>query len=129
MTEMTLRRVLWALALVPFVGAAGPAEAGPIYTYTFTTDEDFKGGPISGSFQVDSSHIGASGNTDISPFITGLSFTSLSGPFTAPQFRPENVMVTPAGDLTGDVDSRFFGDGSKPGLSLSVNTQGMTGQD
>jgi hypothetical protein len=112
------------------VGAAGRTEAGPIYTYTFATNKVTFGSAISGSFQVDSSDIGASGNTDISNFIINPEFTFDTFTFTSPNFHPENVTVTSAGDLTmGAGPNRFVGTDTKFTLSLLLNTGGMTGQD
>ncbi len=120
--------VLAALGLA--IGAAGQTDAGPIYTYTFTTDLADLGPTVSGSFQVDSSHIGASGNTDISNFITGLNFTFDGLTYTAPHFEPQGVTVTSAGDLTMGADAnRFAGSDDKFTLSLLVDTGGMTGQE
>ena len=120
--------VLAALGLT--VGAAGRTDAGPIYTYTFITDMANLGPTISGSFEVDSSHIGASGNTDISNFITDLDFTVAGLTFTAPNFHPEGVTVTSGGDLTtGAGLNRFQGTDIKFPLSLLVETGGMTGQE
>ena len=112
------------------VGAAGRTDAGPIYTYTFTTDVADLGPALSGSFQVDSSHIGASGNTDISNFITDIDFTIAGLTFTTPNFKPADVTVTSAGDLTmGAGVNRFNGSDTKFDLSLLVDTGGMTDQE
>ncbi len=120
--------VLAALGLA--VGAAGRTDAGPIYTYTFITDMATLGPAISGSFEVDSSHIGASGDTDISNFITDLNFTFDGLTFTAPHFEPNGVTVAPGGDLTmGTGLNRFIGSDTKSSLVLFVASGGMTGQD
>jgi hypothetical protein len=68
-------------------------------------------GPVSGSFEVDSSFIGMSGNTDISGIIANLSFTGEGFTFNLLlNLSPESVTVTPAGDLTrGSGLSDFIG--------------------
>lgn len=61
---------------------------------------------ITGSFQVDSSHINPSGNTDISSFINNLSFTANIDvpPFTfdpASGFVAKQALVNPDGEFVG----------------------------
>ena len=120
--------VLAALGLA--VGAAGRTDAGPIFTYTFTTDVADLGPAVSGSFQVDSSDIGTSGNTDISNFITNLNFAFDGLTFTAPHFEPQGVTVTSDGDLTmGTGLNRFIGSDTKSSLILFVTSGGMTDQE
>ena len=81
------------------VGAAGRTDAGPIYTYTFTTDvEDL--GPAFRQFPGRLKPHRRSGNTDISNFITDIDFTIAGLTFTTPNFKPADVTVTSAGDLT-----------------------------
>jgi hypothetical protein len=112
-----MRQLVLASVLGLMVGATDLAEAGQILTYTYAGQgsSDFFQWTISGSFQVDSDHIGTSGDTDISSFITNLSFTiSALGPipsFTfdpASGFMPMHVKVTPSGELTGP-ESLFAG--------------------
>jgi hypothetical protein len=129
---MTRKLARWSnlAALLVLVGASGRTEAGSIYTYTFATDFGNLGPPLSGSFKVDSSHIAASGNTDISTFITSLSFTIDGLTFTAPSLHPEGVTVTSAGDLTmGSGLNRFVGPDTTATFALLVRTGGMIGQD
>jgi hypothetical protein len=74
-------RFVLAAVLGLLVGATGPADAGAIFSYTFVGHNCIGGTGVNlqcivtGSFQVNSDHIGASGNTDISSFITNLSVT------------------------------------------------------
>ena len=74
MLQIAVRGIVLAAGLGLTVGATSRAEAGQIITYKFSGDAD-DDTSITGSFQVDSDHISASGNTDISSFITNLSFT------------------------------------------------------
>ena len=70
------KRACWTIlaALSMLVESTVQASAGEILTYTFTTDAVMQGEAISGSFQVDSSHFQLGIDTDISSFITNLSF-------------------------------------------------------
>jgi len=105
------------LAVVLVVGLARWGEAGPILTYTFTTDSGPPNVLVSGSFQVDSSHIATSGNTDMSGFITNASFTAGGFIFDSTSIMAETVTVTPAGDLTrGSGPSSFTGHTNNPSL-------------
>jgi hypothetical protein len=79
MLQIAARGIVLAAALGLTVGATSRAEAGQIITYKFDGSVDCGTGcddPITGSFQVDSGHFSPSGNTDISSFITNLSFTA-----------------------------------------------------
>jgi hypothetical protein len=120
------------------VGATGPADAGVIYQYFYEgTSSCFVslGCAVVGSFEVDSDHIAASGDTDISSFITDLSFVmSVSiGPPPPPEtnfnaatgFVPSGVTVTPTGQLLLTGSGLFQGPGDRPAsLSLHVDQSG-----
>jgi hypothetical protein len=124
-----MRGFLLATVLGLMVWATGRADAGVIFAYDFFghTCMDEMGNSfdcrVTGSFKVDSDHIGASGNTDISSFITNLSFTvSFPGDpdFTfdpATGFVPDGVTVTPTGKFAS---GHFEGNGDTGGLSLVV---------
>jgi hypothetical protein len=119
--------VLAALGLA--IGAAGRTDAGPIFTYKFITIFPESGPALSGSFQVDSSDINATGDTDISNFITNLQFTVAQFTFTAPNFHPEGVTVDSAGDLTtGAGLNQFGGTDTQSGFAIQLDTGGMIGQ-
>ncbi len=120
--------ILAALGLV--VGATGQTDAGTIFTYKFITIFPELGPALSGSFQVDSSNINASGDTDISNFITNLQFTAAEFSFTAPNFHPEGVTVNSAGDLTAGAGlNQFGGTATQSGLAIQLDTGGMIGQE
>jgi hypothetical protein len=127
-----MRRIVLAAALGLMVGAPGGAEAGLIITYTYTTDPANHLPRITGSFQVDSDHIGTSGPTDIMSFITNASFTffRLDGStltFNSPP--PNSVTVTPTGDFThGSRDGVFMGFDMTGSFQVSVTAIGMTSQ-
>jgi hypothetical protein len=109
MLQIAVRGIVLAAGLGLTVGAASRAEAGQIITYNFEGSVDCGGGcddPITGSFQVDSGHFSPSGNTEISSFITNLSFFANIDlpPFTfdpASGFVAEPVLVAPDGELKG----------------------------
>src|SRR5262245_8413758 len=89
------------LAVLAALGVAvGAGRGGPDLHLHVHHEPGGQGTMISGSFQVDSSHIATSGNTDISSFITSISFTGFESAHPVPQFAPETVTVTPAGHLT-----------------------------
>jgi hypothetical protein len=129
-----MRGFVLATVLGLMVGATGRADAGVIFAYDFFGHgcEDDMGNSsdciVTGSFQVDSDHIGASGNTDISSFVTNLSFTvSLNAvpditfdPTTG--FVPDGVTVTPTGEFTS---GRFEGNGDQGGVSLDVDASSL----
>jgi hypothetical protein len=117
-----MRRVMLAAVLGLMIGATDRAEAGQILTYTYGGQASSSDGnfvfTISGSFQVDSDHIGTSGITDITSFITNLSFTTSAfasiPSFTfdaATGFEPQHVTVTPSGDFS---TGSLFAGGSAP---------------
>jgi hypothetical protein len=90
---------------------------------------------LTGSFAVDSAHFNASGNTDISSFITDLSF-AWNPLFTndnlifdvASGFHPEGVTVTPAGDLTkGPGKNLLTGADASNAAQLQIGTDGLFG--
>jgi hypothetical protein len=133
-----------AAVLGLMVGATGPSDAGVIYTYSletkppFCTQDFLVCGTVTGSFSVDSAHFNASGITDISSFMTDLSFTVSPSSSPDPEnqfptstfdpasgFLPLGVTVTPAGVLTDG--SNFNLITSPPSGSftrLSVGTEG-----
>jgi hypothetical protein len=127
MLQIAVRGIVLAAGLGLTVGATSSAEAGQIITYQFEGSVDCGSGcadPITGSFQVDSSHISPSGNTDISSFITNLSFTASIDvpPFTfdpASGFVAQPVFVAPDGELrggsSGQGDSTFEGESNDNG--------------
>ena len=140
MLQIAARGIVLAAGLGLTVGPTSRAEAGQIITYNFDGSVDCGTGcqdPVTGSFQVDSSHINPSGNTDISSFITNLSFTANIDvpPFTfdpASGFVAKPVFVAPDGELTGGApgqgDSTFSGESNDNGgftASLMILTCGM----
>jgi hypothetical protein len=139
MLQIAARGIVLAAGLGLTVGATSRAEAGQIVTYKFDGSVDCGTGcddPITGSFQVDSGHFSPSGKTDISSFITNLSFTANIDvpPFT---FDPASgfsakVFVDPDGELTsgppGEGDSTFEGQSNENNgfkANLQVITCGM----
>ena len=123
--KLVCRTVLAALFVL--VEAVGQVEAGEILTYTYTSDSVMQGEAISGSFQVDSSHFQLGIDTDISSFITNLSFEGggSSSPFELPAFRPLGVTVAPTGDLTrGSGFGIFQGFDFSSTFELLVNAVG-----
>jgi len=130
-TPMTRRLACRSVlaALLALVEAVGRAEAGEILTYRYTTDSVIMGEAVSGSFQVDSSHIHNVINTDISDFIINLSFTGGDLTFAPSSFGPLNVTVTPMGHLTlGSGSSIFEGTDSSNTSRLTVNAAAMSDQ-
>jgi hypothetical protein len=140
MLQIAARGIVLAAGLGLTVGATSRAEAGQIITYKFEGDVDCGSGcddSITGSFQVDSGHFSPSGNTDISSFITNLSFTANIDvpPFTfdpASGFVAQPVFVAPDGELRGGSpgqgDSTFEGESNDNGgftADLLVITCGM----
>ena len=128
------KRACWTIvtALTIFVEATVQANAGEILTYTFNTDSVSQGEAISGSFQVDSSHFQLGIDTDISSFITNLSFEGggSSSPFELPAFRPLGVTVAPTGDLTrGSGFGIFQGFDPSSTLELIVNAAGTNDRE
>jgi hypothetical protein len=127
-----MRRMVLAAALGLSVGAAGRAEAGLIITYTYTTDPANHLPMVTGSFQVDADHIGPSGTTDITSFITNASFTFVrldgsTSTFNSPP--PNSVTVTPAGDFAhGSRDGVFIGFDTTGHFQVLVLAIGMTAQ-
>jgi hypothetical protein len=140
MLQIAVRGIVLATGLGLTVGATSRVEAGQIITYTFSGDVgggDGSTSTLTGSFQVDSDHISASGNTDISSFITGLSFSAPvftnSPPFmfdAATGFVPKGVLVAPDGELTGGGAlgfSTFEGlSNIPPDQELPINLQVLT---
>jgi hypothetical protein len=141
MSQIAVRGIVLAAGLGLTVGATSSAEAGQIITYQFEGSVFCGTGcddPITGSFQVDSDHISASGITDISSFITNLSFTASIDvpPFTfdpASGFVAQPVFVAPDGEL-GDSSSGVvstFNGASNPNddfiAHLQILTSGMFG--
>jgi hypothetical protein len=97
MLQMAVRGIVLAAGLGLTIGATSSAEAGQIITYNFDGSVDCGTGcqdPVTGSFQVDSDHFSPSGKTDISNFITNLSFTAYIDvpPFT---FDPDGFVGKP----------------------------------
>jgi PEP-CTERM motif len=133
-TPMT-RKLAWRsvlAALLRLVEAAGQAQAGEILTYTYITDSVIQGEAVSGSFQVDSSHIHTVVDTDISSFIIHLAFTGggSSSPFGLPAFSPLDVTVTPTGDLTrGSGFGILQGFDPSSTFDLIVNASGRSDQE
>jgi hypothetical protein len=126
-----VRRTVLA-ALFVLVEAVGQVEAGEILTYTYTSDSVMQGEAIEGSFQVDSSHFQLGIDTDISSFITNLSFEGggSSSPFELPAFRPLGVTVAPTGDLTrGSGFGIFQGFDPSSTLELIVNAAGTNDRE
>lgn len=119
------------------VGATGPADAGVIYQYFYVGSSGCYARLLCnliGSFEVDSDHIAASGNTDISSFITDLSFVMSIG-FSPPPpdtnfnaatgFVPSGVTVTPTGQLLLTGPGQFQGPGDRnASLLLKVDQLG-----
>ena len=118
-------RFVLAAVLGLTVGATGRADAGVIFSYNFLGRGCSGGGvnldcTLEGSFQVDSDHIDASGNTDISSFITNLSFTLSAPAFggedvtfdPTTEFGPDHVMVTSTGNFAGT--GQFVGGSAFP---------------
>jgi PEP-CTERM motif len=133
-------RFIVAAVLGLMVVASGPADAGVIFTYSFSTDfcsniGDNTPCTLTGSFAVDSAHFSASGNTDISSFITDLLFSWIlpdQGDTlifdAASGFHPEGVTVTPAGNLTrGPGENFFVGDDTFKVAKLQAGTEDMGG--
>jgi hypothetical protein len=128
------KRACWTIlaALAVLVESTVQASAGEILTYTFTTDGVMQGEAISGSFQVDSSHLELGVDTDISSVIANLSFKGggSSLPFELPAFRPLGVTVAPTGDLTrGSGFGIFQGFDPSSTLELIVNAAGTNDQE
>jgi hypothetical protein len=107
-----------------------------IYTYLmrdFLCSPEEGGCEIKGGFSVDSVHFAASGNTDISSFITDLSFTLVSSDFgvnlTFDLHQTGAIMVTPTGNLTPGPDkgapSYFSGSAATNTVQLQVWTNRM----
>ncbi len=128
--KLVCRTVLAALFVL--VEAVGQVEAGEILTYTYTSDSVMQGEAISGSFQVDSSHFQLGIDTDISSFITNLSFEGggSRSPFELPAFRPLGVTVAPTGDLTrGSGFGIFQGFDFSSTFELLVNAVGTNDRE
>jgi PEP-CTERM motif len=128
------KRACWTIlaALSMLVESTVQASAGEIFTYTYTTDSVIQGEAISGSFQVDSSHFQLGVDTDISSFITNLSFEGggSSSRFELPAFRPLGVTVSTMGDLTrGSGFGIFQGFDPSSTLELIVNATGTLDQE
>jgi hypothetical protein len=135
MVQIAVRGIVLAAGLGLTVGATSSAEAGQIITYQFEGSVDCGTGcadPITGSFQVDSSHISPSGNTDISSFITNLSFTASIDvpPFTfdpASGFVAQPVYVAPDGELAdGSQGDSTFNGASNDNDGFTVHLQILT---
>jgi hypothetical protein len=138
MLQIAARGIVLAAGLGLTVGPTSRAEAGQIITYNFDGSVDCGTGcqdPVTGSFQVDSSHINPSGNTDISSFITNLSFTANIDvpPFTfdpASGFVAKEALVNPDGEFVGGAQGSSAFEGTSNNINdfislLQVLTCGM----